>query len=187
MNITLRLANYLSRYAPSKTKVLQYLQTKNIENPLGLLTENGYDESMMCDMWMRSFVTIGKWKQEIKLKLLKKQFPKEMIAEKLELFDTEIIDWENHSSSIQHQIQTLINRWKSTRIIQSTITAKYPYFKDEISELFTEKDDSENLEKEVQKYKNRYDISDKKIQEKMIASLLRKWFHYSDIKNLIKK
>ncbi|MBX9809762.1 RecX family transcriptional regulator [Candidatus Gracilibacteria bacterium] len=187
MNITLRLANYLSRYAPSKTKVLQYLQTKKIENPLELLTENGYDESMMCDMWMRSFVTIGKGKQEIKLKLLKKQFPKEMINEKLELFDAEIIDWENHSSSIQHQIQTLSNRGKSTRIIQSTITAKYPYFKDEISELFAEKDDTDNLEKEVQKYKNRYDISDKKIQEKMITSLLRKGFRYSDIKNLIQK
>ena len=97
-----------------------------------------------------------------------------MIAEKLEIFDEEIINWENHSTSIQHQIQTLSNRGKSTRIIQSIITAKYPYFKDEISELFATKDDSDNLEKEVQKYKNRYDISDKKIQEKMIASLLRK-------------
>jgi SOS response regulatory protein OraA/RecX len=63
------------------------------------------------------------------------------------------------------------------------ITGKYPYFRDEITELLTDQNDTDNLQKEVQKYKNRYNINDKKIREKMIASLLRKGFSYSDIKN----
>lgn len=187
MNIVLRLANYLSRYAPSEKKVITYLESKNISNPRELLNQNGYNESMMCDMWMRTFVTVGKWKKEIELKLLKKQFPKDMIVSKIENFENEIHDWDNNQLNINHQIQTLKNRWKSTRIIMSTMIAKYPYFKDEIIQLFEDSTDDQNLEKEVQKYKNRYDITDKKNQEKMIASLLRKWFHYSDIKNFIIK
>ena len=183
MNITLRLANYISRYAPSKQKIISYLEKKNCQDPEWILRDNGYDESLMCDMWMRSFVTLGKWKREIQLKLQKKDFPKEMIGEKLEIFDTEIRDWESNRLNIQNQIHTLEQRWKSSRIIHNTIISKYPYFRDEITELLSESDDSDNLTKEVQKYKNRYNIADKKIREKMIASLLRKWFSYSDIKN----
>lgn len=183
MNITLRLANYISRYAPSKRKIITYLEKKNCQDPESILRDNGYDESLMCDMWMRSFVALGKWKREIQLKLQKKDFPKEMIGEKLEIFDTEIRDWESNRLNIQNQIHTLDQRGKSSRVVHNTIISKYPYFRDEITELLSESDDSDNLTKEVQKYKNRYNIADKKIREKMIASLLRKWFSYSDIKN----
>jgi hypothetical protein len=62
MNLSLRLANYISRYAPSRKKVTAYLLKKNCQDPGVLLTENGYDESMMADMWMRSFITLGKGK-----------------------------------------------------------------------------------------------------------------------------
>ena len=65
------------------------------------------------------------------------------------------------------------------------LTGKYPYFRDEITELLTDQNDSDNLAKEVQKYRNRYNTEDKKIREKMIASLLRKGFSYSDIKKAI--
>ena len=63
------------------------------------------------------------------------------------------------------------------------LTGKYPYFRDEITELLTDQNDTDNLAKEVQKYRNRYNTDDKKIREKMIASLLRKGFSYSDIKS----
>jgi hypothetical protein len=107
MNLSLRLANYISRYAPSRKKVTAYLLKKNCQNPATLLIENGYDESMMADMWMRSFIALGKSKREMHTKLLKKEFPKEMILQKLEVFDAEIYDWESHRSNIIHQIQTL--------------------------------------------------------------------------------
>jgi len=183
MNITLRLANYISRYAPSRRKILTYLDKKNCQDPEGILKDNGYDESLMCDMWMRSFLALGKWKREIQLKLQKKEFPKELIQEKIELFDADIQDWESNRIAIQNQIQILEQRGKSSRIIHNTIVSRYPYFRDEITEFLSESDDSDNLTKEVQKYKNRYNIADKKIREKMIASLLRKGFSYSDIKN----
>ena len=185
MNISLRLANYISRYAPSRKKMTAYLEKKNCQNPAQLLTDNGYDESLMADMWMRSFVSLGKGKREMSMKLMKKEFPKDLILEKIELFYTEIHDWESHRSSILHQIATLEQRGKSRRIIAMQLTGKYPYFRDEITELLTDKNDTDNLAKEVQKYKNRYNIEDKKIREKMIASLLRKGFSYSDIKKAI--
>jgi SOS response regulatory protein OraA/RecX len=185
MNITLRLANYISRYAPSRRKVMGYLEKKNTPNILQLLTENGYDESIMCDMWMRSFVSLGKWKREMSMKLQKKEFPKEMILQKIEQYTADIHDWDSNRDSILNQIRTLEQRGKSRRMIASLIVSRYSYFKDEIQELLWDSDDSDNLEKEVQKYKNRYNIWDKKIREKMIASLLRKWFSYSDIKNKI--
>ncbi len=174
MNISLRLANYISRYAPSRKRVTAYLDKKNCQNLVQLLSDNGYDESMMADMWMRSFVSLGKGKREMSMKMAKKEFPKDMILEKIELFDTEIHDWEMHRSSIVHQIQTLEQRGKSRRIIAMQLTGKYPYFRGEIMELLIEQNDTDNLEKEVQKYKNRYNTDDKKIREKMIASLLRK-------------
>lgn len=174
--------NYISRYAPSRKKVTTYLEKKNCQNPAQLLADNGYDESMMADMWMRSFVSLGKGKREMSMKLTKKEFPKELILEKIEMFDTEIHDWESHRSSIIHQIQTLEHRGKSRRIMAIQIVGKYPYFRDEITELLIEKNDTDNLTKEVQKYKNRYNTDDKKIREKMIASLLRRGFSYSDIK-----
>jgi SOS response regulatory protein OraA/RecX len=185
MNISLRLANYISRYAPSRKRVTAYLEKKNCQNPRELLSDNGYDESMMVDMWMRSFISLGKGKREMSTKLMKKEFPKEMILEKIEIFETEIHDWEMHRSSVIHQIRTLEQQCKSRRIIGMQIVGKYPYFRDEITELLTDQDDSDNLIKEVQKYRNRYNTDDKKIREKMIASLLRKWFSYSDIKKAI--
>jgi SOS response regulatory protein OraA/RecX len=174
MNISLRLANYISRYAPSRKKVTTYLTKKNCQDPAGLLSENGYDESMMADMWMRSWVSLGKGKREMSTKLMKKEFPKEMIIEKIELFDTEIHDWEANRSSVVHQIQTLEQRGKSRRIITLQLTGKYQYFRDQIRDLLASQDDSDNLQKEVQKYKNRYNLSDPKEKQKFLAALLRK-------------
>jgi SOS response regulatory protein OraA/RecX len=128
------------------------------------------------------------------MKLMKKEFPKEMIIDKLEVFDIEIHYWDGNKQNICNQIRTLQQRGKSRQMITSLLISRYPYFKDEITGLLAETIDTDNLQKEVQKYKNRYNIEDnqvytlefKKIQEKIIASLLRKGFSYSDIKNSLK-
>lgn len=108
-----------------------------------------------------------------------------MILEKLEMYDTEIHDWDSHRSSVMHQIQTLEWRGKSRRVITLHIAGKYPYFRDEITEILSDKNDTENLRKEVQKYRNRYNLKDPKEKQKFYAALLRKGFSYSDIKNAI--
>lgn len=116
------------------------------------------------------------------MKLIKKEFPKEMILEKLEIFDQEIHDWETNKLSIMNQIHSLEQRGKSRRMIASLLISRYPYFRDEITELLIETTDTDNLQKEVQKYKNRYNIEDNEVytlenrknHEKIIVSLLRK-------------
>jgi hypothetical protein len=69
------------------------------------------------------------------MKLMKKEFPKEMILEKIESFDVEIHDWEGNRISIMSQIQTFEQRGKSRRMISSLLVSKYSYFRDEITEL----------------------------------------------------
>ncbi len=185
MNITLRLANYISRYAPSRKKVTTYLTRKNCLNPSQLLSDTGYDESMMADMWMRSFVSLGKWQREMSTKLMKKEFPKDMILEKIEMFDAEIHDWDSHRSSIIHQIRTLEQRGKAKKIIEMNLLGKYPYFRDQIREILIDTIDTDAIQKEVQKYKNKYNTKDPKEKQKYYGALLRKWFSYADIKNTL--
>lgn len=185
--MNLRVINYISRYAPSYIRLSEYLIKKNCQNFASLIEDSGYSESLMCDMWIRSFLAMWKGKKEILFKLSKKAFPKDMILEKIELSIDDIYNWDNYNTHITHQIQSLRARWKSNRVIFNLLTQKYPYFKEQFSSLCTDISDQINLEKEVQKYRNRYNIQDKKQQEKMIASLLRKGFHYSDIKKFLIK
>ncbi len=62
---------------------------------------------------------------------------------------------------------------------------KYPYFRHEIEQYLRVLDDTDSLEKEVQKYKNRYTENDRKSHEKIITALMRKGFEYSKIKNIL--
>lgn len=116
------------------------------------------------------------------MKLLKKGFSRELARAKIEENIGEIEDWESQRSSILHQIDTLIHRGKSRRMISVILIQKYSYFRDEIDNILSELDDTDSLKKEVQKYKNRYNLENPKDREKIIAALLRKGFSYSEIK-----
>lgn len=105
---------------------------------------------------------------------MKKEFPKDMILEKIEMFDSDIHDWESHRSSVSHQIQALEHRGKAKKIIAITLVGKYPYFKDQIQEILTDVTDTDALQKEVQKYKIKYNTKDPKEKQKYYAALLRK-------------
>lgn len=185
MNIQLRLANYITRYAPSHKKVTAYLSKKKIENIESLLEGFWYDESLLCDMWMRSFLALGKGERDIRQKLYKKEFPKEMIEEKIAQFTEEIADWSTHSTQIDFQIRALLARGKSIRTISMELVGKYPYFHDEILEIIGSLDDADWLKKEVQKYKNKYNTQDPIQKQKFYAALMRKGFSYSAIKEAI--
>jgi len=183
MNIQIRLANYITRYAPSHKKIRTYLQKKKIGDIDKLLQEIRYDESLMCDMWMRSFVSLGKGKREMLQKLYKKEFPKDMIEEKISFLDEEIIDWDMHKNHIERQIETLLERGKSVRSIAMIMVSRYPYFRDEITEYMESSEDTHWLQKEVQKYKNKYNTSIQAEKQKLYAALMRKWFGYQEIKD----
>ncbi len=63
-----------------------------------------------------------------------------------------------------------------------TLAGKYPYFRDEIREYVESLDDSDSLAREVQKYKNKYNLQDPKEKQKLYAALMRKGFGYQEIK-----
>ena len=185
MNLTLRVANYMSRYAPSRAKISEYLTKKKCADIDGFLLEIGYDENLMLQMWMRTFLSLSKGKREIEMKLQKKWFARELVREYLELHMWELEDWESQKSAIIRQIETLIHRGKSLRMIGLILNNKYPYFRHEIGEYIETMNDTDSLEKEVQKYKNRYTENDRKSHEKIITALMRKGFEYSAIKGIL--
>ena len=116
------------------------------------------------------------------MKLLKKGFSRELVRTKIDENISEIEDWESQKYTIMRQIDTLIGRGKSCRMVSMVLTEKYPYFRDEISIILSEMNDMDSLKKEVQKYRNRYNPDNPKDREKIIAALLRKGFSYSEIK-----
>lgn len=70
MNIILRVSNYISRYAPSKQKLSAYIIKKHYESRLEeILEEVGYNEDMMIEMWIRTFLNLGKSEREMRQKL----------------------------------------------------------------------------------------------------------------------
>lgn len=172
----------MSRYAPSGLRIREYLSKKKCQDIEKFLLDIRYDEELMISLWMRTFITLGKWKKEIEMKLLKKGFSRELARAKIEENIGEIEDWESQRSFILHQIDTLIHRGKSRRMISVILIQKYSYFRDEIDNILSELDDTDSLKKEVQKYKNRYNLENPKDREKIIAALLRKGFSYSEIK-----
>ena len=61
MNIALRISNYISRYAPSEKKLFSYLEKKKFQGNIDILLEEiGFSESLMCDMWIRTFLSLSK-------------------------------------------------------------------------------------------------------------------------------
>jgi SOS response regulatory protein OraA/RecX len=182
MNIRLRIANYITRYAPSRCKISAYLAKKKCETIPEILSEIGYDEELMIDIWMRSLLATGKWRREITMKLSKKEFPKELIEAKVILAEEDIMDWESNRSWIESQVTALLQRGKSLRIIAMTLSGKYPYFRDKIREYVASLDDSDSLTQEVERYQQKYNISDPKEKQKFYAALMRKGFGYQEIK-----
>lgn len=86
MNIYARASHYMARYAPSKNRFLAYLEKKNVSYPDEILTTIGYNEDVMLDAWMRTFINTGRPIFDIKIKLLNKKFEREDIEKKIEAF-----------------------------------------------------------------------------------------------------
>ncbi len=186
MNLPLRIANYIARYAPSEKKLREYISKKSHTFPIwDFLRENGYTEELMITMWVRSFLTTGIWLRDIANKLLKKWFPKSKIEQALSENDAEIKDWWKYETLIMQKIENLQRKWKSLQSIQIILIGKYPYFRDEIREILKGSSDTGNLEKEYAKYKHKYNITHPTERQKLILALQRKWYTYSDIKDIL--
>ncbi len=117
---------------------------------------------------------------------MKKDFPKEVIASVYAEFSEEVHDWEVNRQAVELQIRTLDGRGKSKQAISSVLSSKYPYFRDEIRALLEGNSDDVALEREIEKYRTRYDMSDPKEKQKFYAAILRKGFKYDDIKRMMR-
>lgn len=67
-------------------------------------------------------------------------------------------------------------------IIRAELVGKYPYFKEEIGQLFDKYSDKNGLAKEWEKYQKKYDYTDPKGKQKIYAALIRKGFRYDEIR-----
>jgi hypothetical protein len=93
MNFTLRVANYIARYAPSEKKLREYLTKKHCQNIDTLLIEYGYSEVMMMSLWIRTFLSTGTALSLARRRLFLKGFPKELIETTLLEVGEEFKDW----------------------------------------------------------------------------------------------
>jgi len=186
MNIRLRAANYIMRYAPSQTRLEAYLTRKKCDNIPTLLAELGYDETMMIQMWMRTFIAGKKGKQEMIRKLRAKAFPRELIEQNIEAFSEEWGDFDEYRTEILSQIDTYRARHKSRREISALLYQKYPYFRDQIGEIIGGISDDTSLDAALQKYAERYDLTDRSDTQKVIAALVRKGFQFSQVRDALK-
>ncbi len=178
----------MARYAPSEKKLISYLEKKKYSGNIpDFLREIGYSEDMMLDMWIRSFLSGGKWEREIKLKLIKKEFPTEKVIKKIEWIQEEIRDWKNHEKTIEKQIQDLLGKGKSKMMIWVILGGKYPYFRDEIKEILHNSSDTSGLEKEIERYKKKYNLNDRWEEKKFYDALMRRGWRYTNIRDYLEK
>jgi SOS response regulatory protein OraA/RecX len=140
---------------------------------------------MMCAMWIRTFLSRSTGERDARIKLYKKWFPKTLIETKIESSLEEIRDWSNHAREIESKISSLIKKGKSTQIISLMLTGTYPYFRDQIQSLMWWFSDDSGLQKEIEKYKLKYNLSDPREKQKFNAAIQRKWFRYDAIKNAL--
>lgn len=188
MNLPLRIANYISRYAPSKKKLIEYISKKNHTFPIfDFIQEIWFSEDLMLDMWIRTFLSRSIGEKEIQIKLLKKWFPKEDVMNKLLQNQEEIRDWWNQKQDIESRIESLIKKGKSTQWICMIFGGKYPYFRDEIYTFLSTLSDKWWLIQEIEKYKLKYNLHNSSDKQKFYAALQRKWFRYEDIKSQLRK
>lgn len=185
MNITLKVSQYIARYAPSHKKICEYLEKKKVSEPKKFLQEIWYNEDIMLEMWIRTFINMGKWEKEMMRKLLLKWFSREKILWKISEWYQEITNWENIRPHIVRSAENKLQKWKSLFVLQMEYIQKYPYFKEKIIELFCDYDDSLGLQKEIEKYRKKYNINILSEKQKFFSALMRKWFRYDEIKKHI--
>lgn len=186
MNIHLRLSNYISRYAPSKQKVLAYLAKKGREDAEQLLQEIWYNEQILLQAWIKTFIAQSRGKQEMRQKLLLKGFLKDDIEKSLEDFQDEILDFSHTESFIKNFITSQLRKNKSLVIIREKLFLKFPYFKNEIISILKEYDDMSSLSYEVEKYKKKYNINNPQEKQKFYSALMRKGFTFPVVRDFFK-
>lgn len=180
---------YYFRYFPSNKKLENKLLEKTLQDRelvdwvldqiKHLFTEDDIIRSNI-----KNYIFRNKNVNYIKLNLMKKQFPKDRINEIL----TNEFWSEEHSllnvHSLVRKIENFKNKGKSIQYIKIKLIERKldrEWVENALSVVFWDKWDNENLAHEYQKLEWKYE------KKKIIEKLLRKWFFYGDIKEIINK
>ncbi len=181
MNIQSKVKNYITRYAPSYKRLLTYLEKKKVNHPEKFIVQMGYDEAIMLDAWMNTFINQWKSISQITVKLMTKEFTKESIAQGIQKYESTLKDWDQYEKYIVQKIETYLYRKKSQKEIYITLCREYPYFSEQMKDLLDSYDDSKSLRFYMQKYAKKYDMNTFEWKNKYFQALMRRWFSYQRI------
>ena len=177
---------YYFRYYPSNKKLLSKLILKSQDEKLSqkVFEDIAYltTEKDICLSKIQNYIFRNKNINYIKSKLISSWFKKEMIIDLLEKYydinNKSILD----KAFLQREIKRLKNKNKSINYIKNKLIEQKldkEKIDEVVDEIFELKWETENIKKEYEKLKNKYDT------KKIIQKLIMKWFKYDDIKKSI--
>lgn len=186
MDIITRASLYITRYAPSEKRLLEYLAKKKVTDPRAVLESVWYHESLMLRAWIDTYISRRIHIAKIRNNLIRKGFPRESIDAMIEEYAWEWDSWDMYRDFILSEGSRMIGKWKSAGLIRHVLTARYPHFHEEICELFSSYDDTDAFDSIAKKYASRYSLTHPKERNRFIMALARRWFNIAKIRNWIK-
>ncbi|MDD2891697.1 MAG: RecX family transcriptional regulator [Candidatus Gracilibacteria bacterium] len=185
---------YAMRYFPSLQKLRESLMRKSANNTV--LTEKVMQqmseyisEERIVDGLVRMYVEQSKTRPYIEQKLHLKKFGNEIIVTTLESYRDSFVSWNTYEQTITRKIHDYLAKNKSRKYISGTLVQKYPNFKREIATFLDTvvPDETEAVREEFQKLAQKYSLTDRKEQQKIIQKLSMKGFSYDAIKKVMKE
>lgn len=185
---------YAMRYFPSLQKLRESLMKKSVNNVL--LTEKVIQqmseyisEERIVDGLVRMYVEQGKTRPYIEQKLRLKKFGDEIITTTLESYWDSFVSWNIYEQTVTRKIHDYLAKNKSRKYISGMLVQKYPNFKWEIATFLdtVAPDETEAVREEFQKLAQKYSLTDRKEQQKIIQKLSMKGFSYDAIKKVMKE
>jgi SOS response regulatory protein OraA/RecX len=174
------ILRYVGKYAPSLTRLKEYAMRKWLSDIDATIQKITFDEMIFCELWIRSYIALGRSKRDIETRLLKKKFLKETIQKGIDSYKDVLYNWEEYDSKIILLIQKYQRAGKSNRLIEAELISKYPYFREEIKENLSHKINDENLLVHKDRILSKYNLSLLWDKRKALEFLIRKGFPYKD-------
>ena len=184
---------YAMRYFPSLRKLREALMKKSENHEIlvaSVMEEMSeyISEERTVDGLVRMYTEQSKTRPYIEQKLRQKKFGEEIIISTLESYKDSFLSWNTYEQMITQKIFNYLEKNKSKKYIFGTLSQKYSNFKNEIQELLNElsPDEMESIRTEYAKLSGKYDVTNRKEQQKIIQKLCMKWFSYDTIKKVMR-
>ena len=144
-------------------------------------------EERTVDGLVRMYAEQGKTRPYIEQKLRAKKFAEDIVTATINSHKDSFTSWAAYEQVISRKVTGYLDKNKSRKYIIGTLGQKYPNFKQDIATLVdaTSPDETEALQEELIKLSKKYDITNRKEQQKVIQKLCLKGFGYDAIKKVM--